>query len=614
MIAKYWRDLRGAHEGGMTGVAAALLALMAVPGAQAQTADPAAASGMTSGLPGVSTARQAELMQVRARAQAARPEAEQAAMERSAEDALAKKTQQQLLEETREIKQMKEQAARQLEHQRAANAYQGVTAGEISSWADDSGRVKVERGVPPEVLAALPPEEEPSAEELSEEDDGGFNPLKAPKKAMQSAARAAGGATGAVVGAAKKGFSWIPGVGKDDDETGITAAPRSQSASTEQVFDDGESKTMLQRIPLVGGMMKRKSDEPSPTASAPAPVEEEKKGFMRGFASKLPLVGDRNQADETSGPVMASEPTPTVGTSAPVAPQINPYAPPAQTASLGGGAGDGLTAPPAEQESGFFKNMPLIGSKRDSADTMAASAPQPTSADLPPDMADKPGMFGGIKGFVGKMVPGGSDRSNAAGPIDASLFPQDGDPEKLMADQSAGSEKKKFLKLPELPELSVPSIPSIPTPEAKQPMPKRTFSPGTFVVQKDGAQFMRFGAGPLGSEAQTLNSGTVVTKTKEGDEWSTIQLADGSTGIIRNGDLKASGGAAPIPTPVGPVSGGFANAGSSGAPARITSPVSATGAGVSDVPGPAVSVPTSSLTSGGGGSIPPASTVVPPIP
>ena len=250
---------------------------------------------MTSGLPGVSPQRQAEMMVIRARAQAARPDAERAAMERSADDALAQKSQDQLLQETREVKQMKEQAARQLEHQRAANAYQAVTAGELNTWSDNAGRVKVERGVPPEIMASLPPEEEGP---IVAEEETGFNPFKLPKKA----ASAASGAAGAVVGAAKKSVSWVPKLGKDDEvETGITATPRTSESATET----GESKGFFKNFG-------KRGDEPSPTAMDPAETGE-KKGLVRGLTSRIPFVG-KDKADpagEFEQPVTTPAPAPT---------------------------------------------------------------------------------------------------------------------------------------------------------------------------------------------------------------------------------------------------------------------------------------------------------------
>ncbi|MCB1093276.1 MAG: hypothetical protein KDL87_17180, partial [Verrucomicrobiae bacterium] len=347
--------------------------------AQTQTSDTAAASGMTTGLPGVSTARQAEMMQIRARAQAAKPDAEQAAMERSADDALAKQSHQRLIDEAREIKSMKEQAARQLEHQKAANAYRAVTAGEISSWADDSGRVKVERCVPPEILASLPPEEEasPVAEEPT-----GFNPLKAPKKAMQGAARAVGGATGAVTGAAKKGVSWIPGVGKKVEmETGITATPRSQPEPSPVASDGGDSGGgMLSKIPLIGGIGHRgdRAVEPEPTvATASVPAESgEKTGFMKGLTSKIPFVGKKDEGTEGGSSQEAVASVGGVNDGATAAPPVPPVA-------MGdGGVGDGVTAPP------------FMGPQ--SAQPMASEG---GSVGVPSEEKSG-GMFGGFKGLV----------------------------------------------------------------------------------------------------------------------------------------------------------------------------------------------------------------------
>lgn len=623
MVAIQSQELtRNTHGGNASGrrllSAMAGMILLLAPDLGAQTAttstaplpDPAAASGMTSGLPGVSPQRQAEMMVIRARAQAARPEAERAAMERSADDALAQKSQDQLLQETREMKQMKEQAARQLEHQRAANAYRAVTAGELNTWSDNAGRVKVERGVPPEIMASLPPEDE---EPIVEEEKSGFNPFKLPKKA----AGAATGAASAVVGAAKKGVSWVPKIGKDEEvETGITATPR----VSENASDMGEKKGFFKNFG-------KRDEEPSPTAIDPAETGE-KTGLVRGLTSRIPFVGGKDKTD--ASPEMAPAP----------APAPNPVSDP-----IAGPVANQAPAPEPVDD-GFFKKIPLIGGSKKSEDSVVAVANAAT--DSPPSVpteAEKPGMLGGIAGLVGRAVPGGKDRSTGGdGPIDASLFPQEGDPEKLMADQTAG--RKKLLKLPELPSISAPSLPNIAAAEKKAPMPDRSITPvhsggnANYVVSRDGAQFMRYGAGPLGSEAMSLRSGTVVTKTKVGDEWSTILLADGSTGIIRNGDLKpASGGAVPssLAGPVAPKpaatrdssppalgGGGLANVSSATggglSPVRITRTVSATGAGVEGsagggIPGPAPTVPESSLTdTTGGQAIPPPTALLPPAP
>ncbi|MCB1089638.1 MAG: hypothetical protein KDM63_21540, partial [Verrucomicrobiae bacterium] len=65
MIAKNWRSLAVVSVGGLTRLITGLGVVLVVPvlQAQTQTSDTAAASGMTTGLPGVSTARQAEMMQ-----------------------------------------------------------------------------------------------------------------------------------------------------------------------------------------------------------------------------------------------------------------------------------------------------------------------------------------------------------------------------------------------------------------------------------------------------------------------------------------------------------------------------------------------------------------------
>ncbi|MCB1229436.1 MAG: hypothetical protein KDN19_04180 [Verrucomicrobiae bacterium] len=609
MAEKHSRDLARTNRGTWTTVAAVAVASIVASGigsAQQTSGEAAAASGMTTGLPGVSAQRQAELMHVRARAQEARPEAQKAAMERSAEDALARKSEQQVLDEVRETKRMKEEAARQFQYQQAANAYQGVSSREISSWSDDSGRVKVERGVPLEVLAALPPEEEEEA--VVEEEEGGFNPLKMPGRAVKKASRAATGAVGVTMGAAKKGVSWIPGLGKEDEtETGITAKPRSQDPAayeTSSYVAEEESGGFMSRLPLVG--KKHKSDEPAPTVETTEVTTEEKKGFFRGITSNLPLVGGGRE----ESPVMIDQPAPApapvvVGTSDTGAPMTTN---PAQTPMVGpSNSAVANTSSMEEESGGFFSKLPLVGAKKNEVDPALMAADNSSPDAIPAMEEEKHGIGSGLKSFVGKVVPGGGNSGGMAqgsGNIDTSLFPQDGDSDQMMADTSGG--KHKLFKLPSLPDLPDISMPSATpeTPKPDTPMPKKERSPvhsggnAVYVVHSDGAQFMRFAGGPLGSEAQSLSAGTRVKMTKVGDEWSSVQLSNGSVGIIRNKDLKpASGDEATGNFAVqSPVTGGLATSGSGGA--RITAPVSATGAGISDVPGPPVSLPESALTGG----------------
>lgn len=618
------RTNRGNWKAGVT-VLVTMAVSVAGGSAQQSNSDAAAASGMTTGLPGVSTQRQAELMHVRARAQAARPEAQKAAMERSAEDALARKSDEELLNEVRETKRMKEEAARQFQYQKAANAYQGVSSRDISSWSDDSGRVKVERGVPLAVLAALPPEEE---EEEMVEEEGGFNPLKMPGRAMKKAGRAAGGAAGAAMGAAKKGVSWIPGVGEEDTGTGITAQPRSRAEAEAAYGEEADQGGgFLKRIPLVGGRKKDMDEPESATVTSSVATEDEKKGFFRGITSNIPLVGGRNNGDDMAMDLQPEQPTAPVrvGTDSNGDPVTSPFpldesnsaspmvGPAGATAADAESASMALTADPEEESGGFFKKLPLVGNRGgadDSASSMTAQAP--SEADAFPSMEpEKKGIGSGFKNLVGKVVPGGNNgggMASGSGNLDASLFPQDGDSSQMMADTSP--EKRKLFKMPNLPDLPEISMPNS-TPEAPKPdtpMPKKDRSPihsggnAQYVVQNNGAQFMRFAGGPLGSEAQSLSAGTRVKMTKVGDEWSSVQLSNGSVGIIKNKDLKPASGAEAAGSFASqmPATGGLATNASGGA--RITAPVSATGAGISDVPGPPVSLPESELTAGSAAS------------
>ena len=516
----------------------------------------AAASGMTSGLPGVSPARQAELMYVRAQAQKARPEAEAAAMARSAEQTLDKKITERTLEEARETKDLKQKAAYDHQLKRAEDAYKGVSQSEINAWGEGSGTVKVQRGVPPQFAASVPPEE---AE--AEEVDGRLGFLKAPGRVAKNAASA-------TASGMKKALSWRP-FGNDNEEEDAPAAPSPTSATSSASYFD--------QPPL--------SFE---SVAYPAEAAEEKGGFF----AKIPFMGGKkNKAEEVSyeapsyqDPIHQAPPAPAPPAPAPPAPA--PPAPAPPTLTYSSPQTQAQTEQPEKAEhDGFLSRMPLIGRHKRKAAEEEASPPD-TARNMTADQAfqadasaaeantadEKP------KGFVGRMFSGKKDKPDealagssglfgAAGnsAIDASLFPDtDGADERLMA-QEAGSEKRKLLKAPDLSGIKVPKI-NVPNPIGEEPKPSLpkvdrsgVHSGGSknYVVQTPNAQFMRFGDSALNSETLSISTGQVVEMTKAGDEWSSVRLSNGLTGIMRNKDLRPAkpgegSTASPSPAP-GPV-------------------------------------------------------------
>ncbi len=88
------------------------------------------------------------------------------------------------------------------------------------------------------------------------------------------------------------------------------------------------------------------------------------------------------------------------------------------------------------------------------------------------------------------------------------------------------------------PSLSVPSLPSVPSlARTGSSGGGGMTSAGTYVVSST-AQFMVYGADQMQSEIRALPAGTTVMVTKPGEQWSGIQLSDGTQGIVQNKNLR----------------------------------------------------------------------------
>jgi O-acetyl-ADP-ribose deacetylase (regulator of RNase III) len=69
-------------------------------------------------------------------------------------------------------------------------------------------------------------------------------------------------------------------------------------------------------------------------------------------------------------------------------------------------------------------------------------------------------------------------------------------------------------------------------------------SEGTeYYIVTSTAQFMVYGNDQMSSEVRALGSGTLVRMTKPGEQWASIQLPDGSEGVVQNKFLRAASAA-----------------------------------------------------------------------
>ena len=467
----------------------------------------AAASGMSIGTSADQELEQLRLMRIRAEAQKSRPEVQAAQMENSAAQALVQQQDNKALLEARAIREAKENAVREARAREAANAYQGISSGQIQSWSDqNTGNVKVQRNVPLAVQAELAAQEEARLKkEGGDPKKPGF--FRAPGKAIKGALGWEDeNAPPSSAMDEKKHDGILSGFRKDDRPAGI--------ASTEEKKD---------------GFFKKKTPQEGPQSQAYADsTGEEKQGFLHRVGEKIPFVGKKKET-ETSAPTIPAFPMPSVAgdTSGPAP------------------AGSSTVEPPEPEKQGFLhrmtSNLPFVGDKEKKAEIdQGVFGPSSTApAEMVPEK-EKKGLFSRI----------GKNKEDEM--ASSSLFPSSGDASVIAQGNSEQGLGKFMPKLPKLGEMSLPKLggdkpaqvasvspsePEVPKLKGVTKTPVHSGGSDLYVLKED-SQFMQFGASALSSEATTLSAGTVVRMTKVGDDWSSIQLSSGSEGVVRNGVLR----------------------------------------------------------------------------
>ncbi len=612
---------------------------------------PSGASGMTTGTPGT-TGSQMKLMQVRAQAYQAKKETEAASLTRSTDRALEEQNFSNAVEKSKQIKQLKEQAARQAEFEKASTGYNKVSSNDITRWTDNRGNIKVQRDLPPAFVNPLGDAPVPAAPQTMaqpETEDGekkGFSPFKS-------------------AGNAVKKIGGMNPFKKKDEETGLRV-PEVDIAKPEK-----EKKGILNAIPFVG-----KKDEVASETTPQATIdysEPEKKGLLKGIGQKLPF-GKKDKEIEYAEPAptqqMQVQPAQTSTAPAPVRVQGNALvdgisqvntntvnATQNNTESVTTGSdqmiGNTVVTAPAQIEpekpgimgrlrnagdkiNPFTKDEPQmapIGPAPVETGEVAAVATEPEAekqrlmgklfnknkdeseniaAAETPD--EKPGLMGRLRG-----IGGNGNRIGGSGTIDASLFPDgstsaaptggeltSADPTALAATgematappaQELPGEEKKGFNLPKLSNLSLPSVDFSEVGKPDPTVPKKWKERSTahkggtdFYVVNSATNFMKFGNSQFNSQTDELPAGTIVRMTKPGDEWSSIQLANGAQGIVKNKVLR--------PAAQAEVPANFADA---PAPSYASSIISSQPAPAStSVAAPPINLPTSQLPTDSG--------------
>lgn len=458
------------------------------PEAGAYPVDPVAAAGMTSGLPNGVTARQAEMMQVRTSAQGAQGDAAAASLARSADESIEERNRSIALETARTNKAIKEQMRNRLKFESASAQQQKVTANDMSTWQQNGG-VRVERNVPDAFITSLIAEEE------------------------QAAARAA--ASGE-----KKRFSLFGGDDEPDDG-GLLGGIRAP------------------RLPFMGGGGGGGGDMAAPASTPPSDNSEPV--FANSGASP------RSAAPASSAP-SAAPAKPGVVPMISGAALVDGRAPAVPASASGNG-----TPAPAPTVS-FADSTPDPGRKKPSLFSRLGSDAEEEESLVPTSSGSSGG--GGFFGFGKKKA------EPQLGGIDASLFPEgsvDQAPRgrplaggatvaDVVADVAAEPsstgqvllpgqtvEKSRGFSMPK-PTLSMPSLP-----KPGGSGGGGSISTGTYVVAST-SQFMVYGADQMQSEIRALPAGTSVMVTKPGEQWSGIQLSDGTQGVVQNKNLRPSSG------------------------------------------------------------------------
>jgi hypothetical protein len=482
------------------------------PDAATYPVDPAAAAGMTRGLPNGVTGQQAEMMQVRTSAQGAQGEAAAAMMARSADQSIEERNQEIALQTAREKKSIKESMTERLRFERASASYNKVSANDMSTWKTEGGGVRVERNVPDAFLMSLIEEEE------------------------QAEAREA--ASGE-----KKGFGLFR---KDDDS------------------DPGGgflSGIRPPRLPFMGGSG---GSDPAPvtSSSAPAPSDTSEPSFAGSAQSSPAQAQAQAQASAPpkpgvvpmiSGAALVDGRSPVNERETPASADRPPSSP--QTVSF------------SDQTPETEKKKPGLFSKLQSDDDDHSSL-------VPLSNSSSSGGGGGFFGFgkkkpaqeVGKidagLFPEGAGSQAAIGtrlsgnPVSSSSAGGDS-----FASASPGAvapvsssttvelpgqtvEKTRGFSMPK-PSLSIPSMTksgggggdNVPT------LTTVNSAGSSYYVVASTAQFMVYGENQMQSEVRALPAGSVVLMTKPGEQWASVRLSNGTEGVLQNKHLRPASAA-----------------------------------------------------------------------
>ena len=488
-----------------------------------------AASGMTTGIQNGATQERLTMMQVRAAAQEAERAAAAAAMARSAEEAIEGQKLQESIEEARETRRKKMEAAERLKWEKIAaqNAYRKVTPGEMKSWKDQSGNIKIGRDIPSDFAENVRRDEAARAAAAAEaQKKEGFKPFKKINER----------------------------IAENDPyrETGLTGPkplpqgppPTVQQYAQQTVTPEPEKKGLFSKLsfPSFG----KKSDEPLPETPQFANVPS------RNRAQSQPPQQQAASAREVTPSPSAPQPSPSTAAVARAKPATGQGA---SSVSARSGSdllrtsqdapqqGQPITAspaPPAQAPPKKKFSLFSFGKKKTKPQPVAAPIDTglfPAGA-IPTTAASGTGATNGTMVSYTDVSPTPSPTPTAApqpapapvsSPPPAAVASNTPPAPQAAPPQAAPPEKKKLI-----------SFPSLGKPSGDGPPAGSTVNPNghSYYVVGESSQFMKYGDSQMTSTISAIDPGTVVVMTKPGDDWATVRLSDGSSGVIQTKHLR----------------------------------------------------------------------------
>ncbi len=481
----------------------------------------AASSGMTMGLENGATSETMHMMQVRAAAQEAERTAAAAAMARAANASIEENSLNTALEKARRTRQAKMQASEELKWQRVTsyNAYNKVSPSEMATWKDAEGNIKVGREIPADFAASVKKQEAADAA-ASQKGQKNFQPIK---KIGDQVARAVG-------------------VEEPKPESGLSMPkPLPVEPVAPPPGGDGRSFTMpkfrLPKIPFP--QFGNKEPEAATPSFAAAPPQQ-----APPTQAPPQMASSSASSSSQARPAASLVPTEAVATarSAPAPRESSPVV--IQKARSGADMMRADTGSPAPQVGNQATKLtapaPTVAAEEKKAGWFSRrqSEPEPVMAMEP----EQKKLFG----FGRKNEP-------APPAISSSLFPSDLVPGAPVGNGTTG------LTQASAPSVALPAV----EPESKKrfslPVPKLPTPKGigkaasgvssTSVINRNGnsyyiveqsAQFMKYGATPTDTTILAVSPGMIVNMTKPGEGWATVQLQNGSTGVIETKNLRAA--------------------------------------------------------------------------